>query len=80
MVAFKTSQEAWVILLGPHVRDDPGVDIYTLLYELVGVEPPDDAERTKPPCCDTETGLPAELELALDELVDRARKLARRRR
>lgn len=79
-VSFRNRAEAWVLLVGKHLRDDPGMDIYTLLYELVGVRPPDDEKRTKPPCCDGDSGLPVELEAEIEELLDRARSLARSRR
>jgi hypothetical protein len=80
VVAFRSAAEALILLVGPHARDDPGMDIYTLLYQLMDLSPPDTARRTKPPCCDPETGLPAELESLLEELVDRARRLAGARR
>jgi hypothetical protein len=79
-VAFNSNREVFILLVAPHVRDDPGMDIYTLLYELVGVKPPDDEKRTKPPRCDGDTSLPIELEAEIEELVDRARDLARARR
>ncbi|WP_162907809.1 hypothetical protein [Allorhizocola rhizosphaerae] len=47
--------------VGPHARDRPEIDVYTMLYELTGVRPPDDEKRTKPPCCDEGTGLPEPL-------------------
>jgi hypothetical protein len=80
VVAFKDASEALILLIGPHVRDDPGMDIYTLLYELMGISPPNGQGRAKPPCCDADTGLPVELETLLEELVERARRLAGARR
>ncbi len=80
IVGFKTSSEAWIVLVGPHARDRPEIDVYTLLYELAGVRPPDDEKRTKPPCCDAGTGLPVELGDLVEQLVARARGLARGRR
>jgi hypothetical protein len=32
--------------------EDPILNVYAELYRLLGVEPPDAAGRTKPPCCD----------------------------
>ena len=80
VVAFRSAAEALILLLGPHARDDPGMDIYTLLYELIGVSPPDGQKRAKPPFCDQETGLPVELEALIEEMVERARQVAGTRR
>jgi hypothetical protein len=79
-VAFKTEDEAWILMVGPHLRDDPAFDVYALLYALVGVEPPDDEKRTKPPCCDDDSGLPSVLDEEIEDLVERATRLARGRR
>lgn len=55
-------------------------DVYTALYQLVGVEPQDQAKRTKPSCCDGD-GTAPEVELAdVDVLVSRAKSLGRRTR
>jgi hypothetical protein len=55
VVAFTEKHEAWVLLVAPHLDDDPGRNVYDLLYTLAGVQPEDQAQRTKPPCCDTDT-------------------------
>lgn len=49
VVAF-TGEEAWVVLVGPHLDGDRAVDVYTELYRLAGVSAPTQP-RTKPPCC-----------------------------
>src|SRR5687767_14046499 len=68
IIAFLDSTAAIVLLVGPHDRDRPEIDVYTLLYELLGVRPPDDERRTKPPCCDGGTGLPEPLGDLIEEL------------
>ena len=55
VVAFPDENEAWVLLVAAHLDDDPGRNVYDLLYALAGVQPEDQAQRTKPPCCDTDT-------------------------
>lgn len=79
VVAFADDQ-AWVLLVGPHRDNDPRADVYAALYELVGVEPENQAKRTKPSCCDGDGDAP-EVELAdVDALVSRAKSLGRRTR
>jgi hypothetical protein len=77
VVGFSSSEEAWVVLVGPH-DNDPGLDVYTALYSLAGVAPPDDVKRTKPSCCDVEDGEPPLFDSEL--LEDLARRAARLRR
>lgn len=53
VVAFSAGgDEAWVLLVAPHRENDPGRNVYDLLYQLAGVQQPEQARRTKPPCCD----------------------------
>lgn len=52
VVAFETPQQAWILLIGPHDAQDPALNVYAELYRLLGAEPPPDADRDKPPCCD----------------------------
>ena len=74
VVAF-TTEEAWVILVGPHAAGDQAVDVYTKLYELVGVPPPTQP-RSKPPCCRHDT--PPNLnEAVVDDLARRVREIGR---
>jgi hypothetical protein len=74
VVAF-TGEEAWVILVGPHVDGDRAADVYTALYELAGVSPPTQS-RTKPPCCHDEE--PPDLdEIVVQDLVHRVREMQR---
>lgn len=78
VVAFTAEDEATIVLVGPHADDDPHNDVYTLLYELAGLERPPQGERTKPSCCSIEDGLPPLADQRLvDDLVSRARNLTR---
>jgi hypothetical protein len=79
VVAFKSPIEAWVLLVGPHDEGDPGLDVYTELYALVGQQPADSAARRKPPCCD-EVGAAPVLSTVAEDLADRAVKLRQTRR
>jgi hypothetical protein len=56
IVAFESAEVAYVILAGNHDDSQPPPDVYRSLYALAAHEPPDQAGRDKPPCCDTETG------------------------
>lgn len=77
VVAFTAKGEATIVIVGPH-SDDPYINVYTLLYELAGLEHPPQGERAKPPCCSAEDGLPPLVGQRLaDDLVSRARNLTR---
>ncbi|RKT57789.1 hypothetical protein [Saccharothrix australiensis] len=78
VVAFPHPTDAWVLLVGTH-EDDPGRNLYDALYELAGVRPRLDERRTKPPCCG-DGGPPTSDEDLVDDLVARARALAKSRR
>lgn len=78
VVAFPSPRTAWVLLVGPH-DDDPGRDLYEVLYELAGVRPRLDQRRTKPPCC-TDAAPPLADRDLVDELVAKARALTKSRR
>jgi hypothetical protein len=80
VVVFESAEDTWIVLIGPHNNDDPGEDVYTTLYNLVGVEPDPNQQRTKPSCCDKgETEPPiAGIEI-IDELAHRARQIAKQR-
>jgi len=71
IVAFESAEVAYVILAGNHDDSRPPLDVYQQLYALAGHEPPDQAGRAKPPCCDTETGEPPADSGLLDELLSR---------
>ncbi|ONI82561.1 hypothetical protein ALI22I_41705 [Saccharothrix sp. ALI-22-I] len=78
VVAFPSPANAWVLLVGAH-DDDPGRNLYDALYELAGVRPRLNERRTKPPCCSD--GAPPVVDSDLvDDLVARARALAKSRR
>ncbi|WP_199441740.1 hypothetical protein [Umezawaea beigongshangensis] len=81
VVAFPGDDTAWVLLVGAHDDADPGRNVYELLYELADVRPRSADRRTKPSCCDDESGAPPITDPAVvDDLVARARALVRRRR
>lgn len=81
VVAFPAADEAWILLVAPHLDLDPGRNVYDLLYQLAGVQPPEQARRTKPPCCDEQTSEPPTIPLGeVDVLVENTRQLAARRR
>ncbi|MBV8932307.1 MAG: hypothetical protein JOZ47_23400 [Kutzneria sp.] len=78
VVAFQTAARATVLLIGPHLGDEPDVNVYDQLYELAGIPRPT-TKRAKPSCCDP-GGLPPDWTPELEDLVIRAEKLARPRR
>ena len=75
VVAFEGAT-AWLLLVGPHDEGDRRTDVYTALYQLAGVDPPE-VPRTKPPRCDEDDQPPAVDGQVLDDLVRRARALHR---
>ena len=77
MVAFSSHNVATILLVGPHNDQDPFMDVYSQLYQLVDLTEPPAAERTKPPCCGARDGSPPipDDELLAD-LVGRARQLS----
>ena len=75
VVAFEGAT-AWVLLVGPHDEGDRRTDVYTALYQLAGVDPPE-VPRTKPPCCDEDDQPPTADDRVLDDFVRRARSLHR---
>lgn len=79
VVAFERSDRAWLLLVGPHDDGDPGIDVYTELYRMVGFQPPDSVKRTKPPCCG-DGGEAPKMGKVAEELADSATQLRRRRR
>ena len=77
MVAFPSHNVATILLVGPHDDQDPFVDVYSQLYELVGLAEPPQGKRTKPPCCEAGDGKPPTPDDALlANLVDQARQLS----
>jgi hypothetical protein len=80
VVAFRTPHDAVIMLVGQHDRDDPGMDVYTMLYELAGLTVVSAQKRSKPPCCGDEMLPPLWEDNELNDLVQRAQHLARRRR
>jgi len=79
VVAFESADDAWIVLVGPHDDDDPGQDVYATLYQLAGVAPSPNQQRTKPPCCGNEDSeAPVAGAEVIDEFVRRARQIARR--
>ncbi len=81
VVAFESPTRAWILLVGPHDEQDPILNVYAELYRLLGMDLPDAARRTKPPCCDEAEGEPPPvLGAALTEILDRAAEIRRTRR
>ncbi|MGO9082304.1 MAG: hypothetical protein ACLQDY_25305 [Streptosporangiaceae bacterium] len=80
VVAFESAGRAWVLLVGPHNDQDPILNVYAEMYRLLGVDPPDAARRTKPPCCDEATEKPPVLGACLADALDRAAKIRKTRR
>jgi hypothetical protein len=77
LLLFPAAQEVAILLVGPHERENPDVDVYRRLYRLLGVDVPDDEHR-RPPCCgDGQPPVDPEL---LDRIIDRTKELARGRR
>ena len=74
IVAFESAKVAYVVLVGNHDDSRPPLDVYQQLYVQAGHEPPNQAGRDKPPCCDTETGKPPVDSGSLDELLARMRR------
>jgi hypothetical protein len=74
IVAFESAEVAYVVLVGNHDDSRPPLDVYRQLYALAGHEPPDQAGRDKPPCCDAKTGEPPADSGWLDELLARMRR------
>jgi hypothetical protein len=72
-------QLAWVLLVAVHDRNDPGVDVYTELYRLAGLNDIPGGERKKPSCCDPD-GVAPFMAIEITELAERARMLRRRPR
>jgi hypothetical protein len=74
VVAFDSATVAYIVLVGKHDSRRPPLDVYQQLYALAGHEPPDEAGRDKPPCCDTGTGEPPIEPALLDDLLTRMRR------
>jgi hypothetical protein len=80
LVAFESPQRACVLLVGPHDAADPGLDVYTELYGLLGIAPPEGTSRSKPPCCDDSGQPPPGLGDNLADLIVSAARQRRTRR
>jgi hypothetical protein len=80
VVAFESPRRACVLLVGPHVTADPGLDVYAELYVLLGTVPVEGASRSKPPCCDDDGQPPALGDDLADLIVSAARQRRTRRR
>ncbi len=80
VVASEEPHRVWILLVGHHDDQDPGLDVYAELYRLLEADPPDAAGRDKPPCCDQSTDLPPVLGAAVAEFVERAAKIRKTRR
>ena len=77
VVAFERDDRAWVLLVGVHVEDDPGRNVYEQLYRLAGLRPGSDSRRNKPPCCEDDD-MPVTVDPdTMADLVERATALVR---
>lgn len=74
IAAFESASVAYVVLVGNHNDSRPPLDVCQQLYSLVGHKPPDQTGRDKPPCCDTDSGLPPVDPNLLDDLLRRMRR------
>lgn len=91
IVCFPGEDEAVILLVAEHLKADDPVNIYALLYRLLELKGPMEP-RTKPPCCDEQSGPPLETELlerleaglkelgSLRDAQGRQRRRPRRRR
>ncbi|MFH9348173.1 hypothetical protein [Kitasatospora sp. NPDC017646] len=79
IVAFDGDGTAWIVMVGPHDEQDPERNVYARLWKLIGLDAPPEGKRTKPRCCSA-AGLAPMDEGTVQDLVDRCRDLARRRR
>jgi len=77
VLLFPADDEVAVLLVGPHERENPGLDVYRRLYEALGVEVPDDEHR-RPACC--EDGQPPVDPKLLERLLDRTKELTQQKR
>lgn len=77
VLLFPAEDEVTVLLVGPHERENPDLDVYRRLYEALGVEVPDDEHR-RPACC--EDGHPPVDPELLGRLIDRTKELTQQRR
>jgi hypothetical protein len=77
LLAFPELDVAVMVDIGEHLDHDPRRDVYTRLYEALGVDAPTEP-RAKPSCCD-EDGPPVDA-AQLDAFGSAYRALSRRRR
>ncbi len=77
LLAFPEVDVAMVVDIGEHLDNDRSREVYTRLYEALGIDPPTEA-RNKPPCCD-ESGPPIDAP-QLDAVETGYRAFTRRRR
>lgn len=50
VLSFPAAEEIAIVLVGPHERENPDLDVYLRLYAALGIEVPD-AEHRRPKCC-----------------------------
>lgn len=77
LLMFPAAKEVAILLVGPHERENPEIDVYTRLYEALGIDVPD-AEHRRPACC--EDGQPPVDPDLLERLIDHSKELTRRKR
>lgn len=76
LIMWPSDDQALVVSLARHQRGP--ADVYDMLLEALGLEIDDD-ERTKPPCCDADDGLPPVDEAFADVVADALREVSRGR-
>src|SRR5664279_2803647 len=50
LLMFPAADEVAILLVGPHERENPEINVYTRLYEALGIGVPH-VEHRRPPCC-----------------------------
>ena len=70
IVAFPAPDEVCIVCVGEHDEGSPN-NIYNLVYELAGVDPP--TGRRRVPCCERANEVPVNPEL-VDRLADAAKR------
>ncbi len=76
LIMWPSDDQALVVFVARHDRGT--ADVYDTLLEALGLEIDDD-ERTKPPCCDADDGLPPVDEAFADVVADALREVSRGR-
>jgi hypothetical protein len=76
LVAFESPDLAVVITVGPHLEGDPR-NVYTNLWDALGLAAPPSDESLKPDCCDADGAAPLLPPDDIGEVMKRCKQLAR---